>query len=69
MDPANFREMEKSRSTFFISLSANVGDDFQPLFQKVSAAPRGESERARKSGIGEDLVSDDHDQWMIGIND
>ena len=53
----------------FISLSANVGDDFQSLFQRVSAAPRGESERARKIGIGEDLVLDDHDQWMIGIND
>ena len=26
----------------FISLSANVGDDFQPLFQKAWAAPTGE---------------------------
>ena len=42
MDLANFREMEKSRSTFFIFLSANVGDDFQPLFQKAWAAPTGE---------------------------
>ena len=51
---------------FFISLTANVDDDFQSLFQKAWAAPRGERERARKSGIGEDLDADDH-QWMIGI--
>ena len=67
MDLAKFREKTESTiRTCFISLSIIVGDDFQPLFQKAWAAPRGERERARKSGIGEDLVLDDH-QWMIGI--
>ena len=65
--PCEVSRKDGIQINFFISLRANVGDDFQSLFQKGWAAPRGESERVRESGIGEDLVSHDHDQWMIGI--
>ena len=38
---------------------------FSHYFRRLGRRPE-ERERARKSGIGEDLDADDH-QWMIGI--
>ena len=66
MGPAKLREKTESISTFlFLSVQMLVMI-LSHYFRRLGRRPE-ERERARKSGIGEDLVADDHDQWMIKI--